>query len=135
MSERPDAQDLLQVARDELMQLLLPALPASLRYQALMIANAMAIAARESASGHAAGMQELAGLCQLLQEDAGLQLHDQSLQQALQQLRKRLAGQIRQGRFDPPGDRHAALMLHLAGTVKAKVAISNPKALSKKLAA
>jgi len=48
MLEQPDATDLLNTARDALLQKLLPALPAHLHYEARMIANAMAIAARSA---------------------------------------------------------------------------------------
>jgi len=47
MSRQPDAVELLRTAREVLLGQLLPALPESLHYQARMIANAMAIAARE----------------------------------------------------------------------------------------
>lgn len=50
MSRLPDAADLLQTARAALLEKLLPALPAELHYKARMIANALAIAARESAA-------------------------------------------------------------------------------------
>ena len=48
MLEQPDARDLLATARAALLEKLLPALPAPLHYEARMIANAMAIAARAS---------------------------------------------------------------------------------------
>lgn len=47
MSRLPDAADLLTTAREALLRQLLPALPESLHYEARMIANAMAISARE----------------------------------------------------------------------------------------
>lgn len=50
MSRLPDAADLLQTARVVLLEKLLPALPEELHYEARMIANAMVIAARESAA-------------------------------------------------------------------------------------
>jgi hypothetical protein len=50
MSRLPDATDLLHTARAALLEKLLPALPADLHYDARMIANALAIAARESAA-------------------------------------------------------------------------------------
>ncbi len=48
---QPNAHQLLEIARATLLEQLLPALPGELRYPALMIANAMAIAARESRLG------------------------------------------------------------------------------------
>jgi hypothetical protein len=50
VSRLPDAPDLLITAREVLLQRLLPSLPAGLHYEARMIANAMAIAARECQS-------------------------------------------------------------------------------------
>jgi len=47
MRVRPDGAELLRVARAELLERLLPQLPASHHYAARMVANAMAIAARE----------------------------------------------------------------------------------------
>lgn len=47
MSRQPDAAELLRTAREALLGQLLPALPETLHYQTRMIANAMAIAARE----------------------------------------------------------------------------------------
>ena len=46
MQEKPDAADLLATAREALLTSLLPALPPERRYEARMVANAMAIAAR-----------------------------------------------------------------------------------------
>ncbi len=45
------AHELLEIARQTLLEQVLPVLPGELRYPALMIANAMAIAARESRLG------------------------------------------------------------------------------------
>ena len=50
MLERPDAAGLLEAARDVLLRELLPQLPESKRFEARMVANAMAIAGRETAA-------------------------------------------------------------------------------------
>lgn len=47
MSKLPDGLNLLQAARTSVLEKLIPALPAALRYEALMVANALAIATRE----------------------------------------------------------------------------------------
>lgn len=57
MSDQPDAQALLAQARKVLLQELLPLLPKERVYDALMVANAMAIAGREAAGGAAAQAQ------------------------------------------------------------------------------
>lgn len=46
MQEQPDARNLLATARDALLKSLLPSLPPERHYEARMVANAMAIAAR-----------------------------------------------------------------------------------------
>ena len=51
MNDTADARDLLDIARSTLLNQVLPHVPGELRYEALMIANAMAIAAREHAAG------------------------------------------------------------------------------------
>jgi len=52
MREQPNAEALLAIARDVLKQDILPLLPSDQRYNLLMIANAMAIAARQCQQGH-----------------------------------------------------------------------------------
>ncbi len=130
MSGHSNAQDLLQVARDELVKQLLPALPASLRYQALMVANAMAIAARECQTGREATQAELSGLQNLLHETVDARQAGGELQQSLQALRRKLAAEIRLGKFDAPDARRAELLAHLAASAANELAISNPKMLA-----
>lgn len=129
MSDKPDAQDLLQVAREELMQRVLPALPASARYEVLMIANAMAIAAREIDIGRAHDMREQQSLRQLLSEDAATP--DAALPRQLEDCRRQLCAAIRKGRFDPGHSSHREMLKHLRTTARDKIMISNPKLLSK----
>jgi hypothetical protein len=126
MSDIPDATELLAIARSTLLDKLLPRVPEELRYDALMIANAMAIAAREHAAGDAAVQAEVSRLAALLEEQcepcAGAELMS-----ARSGLNRRLAAQIRAGRFD---DRdRAALLDHLAQTAAGELAVSNPRAL------
>lgn len=54
MHDLPHADDLLAIARDTLLNELLPHLPAAQKYSALMVANAMAIANREPHGARAA---------------------------------------------------------------------------------
>ena len=123
MTDISDAADLITTAREALLGELLPALPVELRYSALMIANGMAIAAREHRLGSDAARSEATRLRNQL-ADSGLSpgTHD------LPALRKAIATAIRAGYFDEPA-RAAALMTDLARTAEALVAISNPKAL------
>ena len=126
MNDRPDATELLAIARRTLLDELLPRLPEDLRYNALMIANAMAIASREHAAGDAAGQAELTRLGELFSEHAK-PLSGAALASALAAHNQRLAAEIRGGRYDDP--LRAALLDHLEKTGSAKLAISNPKAL------
>ena len=126
MNDIPDAIKLLAIARATLLDKLLPHIPEELRYDARMIANSMAIAIREQANGEAAAQTELASLRGLFGEHAKLVTSD-ALEVALAGYRKRLATDIRNGRFD--GAERAALLAHLAQTAADDLAISNPKAL------
>ena len=126
MQDRPDATELLDIARHTLLDELLPRLPEELRYSALMIANAMAIASREHAAGEPAAQAEFARLCDLFRERAG-PLSGAALEVALAGYNQRLAADIRNGRFD---DKERAAMLdHLGKTAADKLAVTNPRAL------
>ena len=136
MTDIPDASNLLATAREVLLADILPALPQERRHAALMIANAMAIAAREQREGAGALCRETARLRELL-ESAGsaavaatvaAPASRASLPTDPDPLRRRLAEAIRSGAFDEP-PRDAALMDHLARTSADWTAISNPKAL------
>ena len=126
MNDRPDATELLEVARRALLDEILPRLPADLRYSALMIANAMAIAAREHADGGAAAQAELARLRELFGERPKPPMGE-PLHAALAGYNRRLAGEIRAGQFDDK--ERPALIEHLGKSAADKLAIANPKAL------
>ena len=115
---QPNAHELLEVARQTLLEQLLPALPGELRYPALMIANAMAIVTRENRLQADARCQELA-LLSVLTGDTGELLHE---------ARRQLARDIRQGRHDA-ALRQRSLTEALRQVTLARLAISNPKAL------
>ncbi|TEH32725.1 acyl-CoA dehydrogenase [Pseudomonas aeruginosa] len=115
---QPDVHELLDIARSTLLEQLLPALPGELRYPALMIANAMAIAARESRLGALAEDQERTRLAALVDEAPA----------ALPDLRRQLARAIRLGSHDAPQN-HRTLVETLRQVTLARLAISNPKAL------
>jgi hypothetical protein len=126
MSDIPDATELLAIARSTLLDRLLPRVPEELRYDALMIANVMAIAAREHAAGDTAMQAEVVRLAALLKEQCEPRT-GANLMSARSDLNRRLAAHIRAGRFD---DRdRAALLDHLAQTVADELAVSNPRAL------
>ena len=126
MNDRPHAVELLKAAREAYTTGILPALPEALRYTALMVANAMAIAAREIAAGDAAARAECERLRALLPERSE-GLAGEKLQRALEEYNQRLVHEIRAGRFD--GKDRGVLLEHLRRTTQEKLAVSNPKAL------
>lgn len=125
MSDVADAGDLLTTARDALLSSLLPALAGEDRYTALMVASAMAIAARESVLGNATNQREVERLRSLT---ADIVPPDDPDANDVGALRRRVTAAIRDGRFDD--DAHAkALLCALLDICADRVAISNPNAL------
>ena len=125
MNDRPNAAELLAIARRTMLDDVLPRLPDDLRYRALMIANAMAIAAREHAAGDITAMAELARLQKLYREPQHVPAAS-ALRAALSDYNRRLAADIRAGRCDD-WDR---LREHLDQTTAAKLAVADPKVLA-----
>jgi hypothetical protein len=131
MSDRPGGADLLRTARDALLKQVMPQSPAGLRYELLMIANAMAIAARELEAGAEFDYRELAGMGQLLGVHTSDTFEDNGQPaSALAAQRRILRAQIRAGRYDS-GAAQRALLRHLQATVRDKLALSNPKLLTR----
>jgi hypothetical protein len=120
MTDLPSGEALLDVARRLLLDELVPLLPAERRYDALMIANAMAIAARElrdAGAGSAAAARHLTAFYGMAADDT-----DPAA------LRRRLVADIRAGRFDDGAARDRLLAL-LRAELRSRLAISNPRAL------
>ena len=102
----PDGQRLLELARRELLDVLLPQLQGEHRYRARLVANAMKIAARElegdRADGAIAALRRFAAAA--LPETAGTAtLTDAEI--ALE-----LAAALRDGRLDAQPELHAVLL-------------------------
>jgi len=129
MNDRPNAAELLKAARDALAAEILPNLPEALRYTGLMVANALAIAERELAAGDTAGRAECERLGHLLPE-CSAPVAGEGLSDVLARYNRRLAKDIRAGRFD--GEQRGTLLEHLSVTTEEKLAISNPKVLAGK---
>ena len=127
MNDHADAAELLAIARSTLLNDILPGLPPEQRYRALMIANAMAIAAREHVQGEVFGRAELTRLGELLKQSA-VATTGAALNTALADCNRSLCSAIRAGRFD--GSEGAALLDHLKKTAVEKLTIANPKALN-----
>lgn len=102
-----DAADLLRTARSALLEKIVPDLAGPARFEALMAANAIAIALRSTP----AALATLAAADEAL-GDAGL-----------------LVARIRAGGLDPGAPDHAAIRLALLACAEARCAISAPKAL------
>jgi hypothetical protein len=118
MLERPHSPDLLDTAREVLLNELLPHLPEAQHFQARMVANAMAIARRESMADTAPALAALrAALAEPEAEPASLLA--------------RLGAEIRAGRHDPGTPDHAAVAAALAALVRLRCSVSAPRALGR----
>ncbi len=115
--EAPEGPGLLATARDALLQEILPKLSGTDAFTVRMIANAMAIAAREAAQDEAwvaatrATMQRLTG--------------------ATDTPDRALAAAIRAGAFDPGSAHHAEVAGVLRIAARMRCAISAPRVLGK----
>jgi len=115
--EAPEGPSLLATARDALLQEILPKLSGTDAFTARMIANAMAIAAREAAQEEAwvaaarATMQRLTG--------------------ATEAPDRALAAALRAGAFDPGSAHYAEAAALLREAARMRCAISAPRVLGK----
>ena len=125
MSDKPDGAALLEEARRTLVEILLPLLPSERRYDGLMVANAMAVAAREAGQGDAPLREAVQRLSALFPAAAT----NENLRAQLLELEARLASEIRAGLCDAPGPRRDAIRDCLRRSVTARARVSNPKAL------
>ena len=100
MAGRDDAADLLEEARRTLLEILLPLLPADHRYDGLMVANAMAIAARQARLGDDLLRAEVRGLAALLDATDADSVPTTALWERLVALERRLVQDIRHGVYD-----------------------------------
>ena len=117
MKVEPGGAELLRLARDTLLEELLPQLPRESHYAARMAANAVAIVARELEGAAGDDADELARIESLLPESKG---------HGLVEANRMLAAAVRAGRFDhPPAQR--ALDEHLRLATEARLAVSSPK--------
>jgi hypothetical protein len=126
MTDNPDGAALLEEARRTLLETLLPLLPPERRYDGLMVANAMAIAAREAGQGDVL-FRECVNLLAALFPAAA---PSENLRAQLLDLEARLAREIRAGLCDAPGPRRDAIRDYLRRSATSRLCLSNPKALS-----
>jgi hypothetical protein len=130
MRPRPSAAELLEIARETLRGELLAALPESRRYEALMVANAIAIAGRVLERGDAPERAELAALARLMDgKDSALPADPSAARNRLGDLYDRLGDELRAGKIVPGTDRHRVVLAHLKEATLERLRESNPKAL------
>ena len=114
--DRPDPATLLEQARNSLLRHVLPGLEGDARYEALMIASSMAIAAREFADGAGIAAEDAAAwraFCGVAGEAP------------LDDLIRDLAREIRAGRRDADPAAHRLL----TDSTRRRLRIANPKLL------
>ena len=115
--EAPEGPSLLATARDALLQEILPKLSGSDAFTARMIANAMAIAAREAA-----------------QDDAWVDETRSTMKRLISATEapdRAFAAAIRTGAFDPGSEHHAEVAAMLRAAARMRCAISAPRVLGK----
>lgn len=113
--EQPDAVELLGVAREVLLGEVLPALPRAQRYNALMLANVLAIAGRECAAGADPERAEALARDEFLRARGSTETGSRDL-----------AGSIRRGELD---QRDPELRRLLLDQTLRRLRLSNPKYL------
>lgn len=126
MRDAPDGVQLLTLARAALLETLLPSLPKDKQFEARLVANAMAIAARELEAGRGPMDGDVDALAALFDErDGDIMAKSETREEALERLSWRAAAEIRSGRRD--GQR--VLYDVLLRSVTWRLAESNPRAL------
>lgn len=126
MNNEPDGVELLRVAQKVLRERLLPGVAKDQRYEALMVANAMAIAARELEAGDWKLREELRMLTELY-GDTVVGQSGTSSKEKVSRLNKRLAKDIRAGVMD--GACAQGVRALLKAQVIGRLRVSNPKYL------
>jgi len=115
--DRPNAEELIESVREFLHDKLLPTMDGHDAFEVRIAANLLAIALRELQQGPAAAAGERVRLTELVGP------HD-----TLEALETELVRKIRDGEIAVDS---ATLRSHLRETVRARLAISNPKYLGK----
>ncbi len=129
MRDLPDASGLLAIALKSYEEDVLPVVGPEKRYQALMIANALAIAGREIEDSDRQARASLEALQGILDEKGRADADGKELHARIESLERRLCDEIARGRFD---GKRTALVDCLKAILRARLAISNPKILAAK---
>jgi hypothetical protein len=115
--EAPEGPNLLATARDALLAEILPKLTGTDAFTARMIANAMAIAAREAEQNDAWVDETRSTMKRLIS--------------ATEAPDRAFAAAIRTGAFDPGSAHHAEVAAMLRAAARLRCAISAPRVLGK----
>ena len=129
MQDKPTAVDLLEALAAFLREEVAPRIDGGLRFKAIVGANVAGIVAREIALGPSHDRAALARLARLLGEDASAP--DGDVAERVRRLSFELCRRIEAGDADR-GAWREELLAHLRADVDEKLAIDNPKALSKR---
>jgi hypothetical protein len=114
-SEPPDGAALLQLARQTLLDQVVPHLTDDLRFKALMVASAMAVAGRDTPAARRGLAGQVEALCDLVEDDAW-----------------GVCAQIRTGTHDPGTETHDTMAAALTALAEDRCRISAPKALDRR---
>ncbi len=127
MRDRPTGPQLLRRARAALLEELTDLLPEERRYQAHLLAEALAIAAREQEAGEGPLAAEWGALAELYGEDAAPpgRAAAETLEEALLRLNWRLASESRGAKRDA----EARVYALLRATTIARLRENNPQVL------
>jgi len=128
MRNRPNAADLLAIARETFLSELMPHVPDGDRYTALMVANAMANAERESAAGDTPLRAELERLRVIYPRAPA---SDDPVAVQLDRFNRQLAVDLRKGAHEADRARREQVRTHLVLTAIERVRESNPKYLQR----
>ena len=129
MQDRPTALELLDAVRAFLEDEVVPALAGRRRFHARVAANLLAIVGRELAGEELALGAEWASLVSLLGRPPGAPpAGRQALAAAVRQATAELGERIRRGQADA-GPFADAVRAHVRRTVRAKLAVANPRQL------
>lgn len=121
MNDHPDAVELLHIARQTLTDQILPDAKPEHAYALRMIANALGIATREIEMLKETTHREAQSLAALYCEAPAMGDLDQN--------NRRLARDIRAGKFEKDPDTQQQMMQHLRAVARDKLAAANPRLL------
>ncbi len=129
MRDRPDGAQLLHLARRTLLDTVAPTVPEAERFTVRLVANAMAIAAREMETSKAGlrvqcrALEDLFGELRGTEDEAAA---PESLDEVMTRLNWRLAAEVRAGGRDADARVHALLVQD----AEARLAIVKPRAVT-----